>query len=231
MDKMRFEQELLRTVAADLQYVACEWSTQIDDDSLRRDCVVLHKLLVEGELGRAWRAVGFQKEPKILAPVLVTVGDRRRADFIQTGGASFGGVEVRDVELHYDDSLPPEYANKGSGVFVRKEPASKRARQPLWLPRFVDDICIVITGIEVSRRDLIIYIANTLGGKHMDWGREFKQQQQRRAKFEALDSVFMTMETAKKNSVYFELLAIGQAMAKSRDIGKLIKKIRQTNKH
>lgn len=55
MDKMRFEQELLRTVAADLQYVACEWSTQIDDDSLRRDCVVLHKLLVEGELGRAWR--------------------------------------------------------------------------------------------------------------------------------------------------------------------------------
>lgn len=65
----------------------------------------------------------------------------------------------------------------------------------------------------------------------MDWGREFKQQQQRRAKFEALDSVFMTMETAKKNSVYFELLAIGQAMAKSRDIGKLIKKIRQTNKH
>lgn len=228
MGKNRFEKEFLRIVASDLHYITKEWDIKIDDDSLRRDCVVLHKLLIEGNLGNAWRAVGFTKEPRILAPVLETIGDRKRADFIQTGGAHYGGIEIRDLEIHSDDSPPNEYAKSGPGIYVEKEPAYKRTKKPLWLTEFLNDTCMIIEGIEISRNDLIVYIANTLGGKHIDWQREFKHQSGRAAKFEALDSVFQTMKTAGKESIYFELLSIVQSLANSRDIHKLIKKIRQT---
>jgi len=225
MDKKGFKKEFLRIIADDLSYITKEWNTKIDDDSLRRDCVVLHKLLIEGNLGKAWRDVGFVKEPKILTPVLETIGDRKRADFIQAGGAHYGGIEIRDLEVHTDDSLPSEYAQRGPGIFVKKEPP--RARQPLYLSKFRNDTCIIIKGIEMSREDLIIYITNTLGGKHLDWQREFKKQSKKAAKFEALDSVLKTMETANKEPIYYELLSIGQALASSRDILKLIKKIKQ----
>lgn len=228
MDKNRFEKEFLRIIASDLRYIAKEWNTKIDDDSVRRDCVLLHKLLIEGNLSKAWRAVGFTKEPRIFAPVLETIGGRKRADFIQTGGAHYGGIEVRDLEVHSDESLPSEYAKRGPGIYVEKEPAYKRAKKPLWLTQFLNDTCMIIEGIEISRNDLIVYIANTLGGKHIDWQREFKHQSGRAAKFEALDSVFQTMKTADKESTYFELLSIGQSLANSRDIHKLIKKIKQT---
>ena len=34
-----FNKECLRVVAADLDYIIKEWGSEIDDDSLRRDCV------------------------------------------------------------------------------------------------------------------------------------------------------------------------------------------------
>ena len=215
----------MRIVAADLRHISTEWNTDVNDDSLRRDCVILHRLLVEGNLGKAWRAVGFEKEPKILAPVLETIGDRKRADFIQAGGARYGGIEIRDLEVHFDNSLPNEYAKRGPVLYVKKEASHKRARKPLRLSQFLDDTCMIIEGIELSRRDLIIYVSNTLGGKHMEWEREFKEQPKRAAKFGALDSVFKKMETADKESIYYELLSVGQALAASRDIHKLIKKM------
>jgi len=228
MDKKEFQKESLRIVAADLQYIIKEWNTNIDDDSLRRDCVVLHKLLIECNLGKAWRLVGFSKEPKILAPVLETIGDRKHADFVQAGGARYGGIEIRDLEIHRDDSLPSEWAKRGPGIYVEKESSSKRAKKPLYLTEYLNDICIVVEGIEVSRNDLIVYFANTLGGKHIDWQREFKEQSKRAAKFEALDSIFKTMTTANKESIYYQLLSIGQALASSPDTHKLTKKIKQT---
>ena len=65
MNKDIFNKEFLRVVAADLDYIIKEWGPEIDDDSLRRDCVVLRRLLVKDNLGQAWRAVGFEKQPKI----------------------------------------------------------------------------------------------------------------------------------------------------------------------
>lgn len=53
MNKDIFNRELLRVVAADLDYIIKERGPEIDDDSLRRDSVVLHRLLVGDNLGQA----------------------------------------------------------------------------------------------------------------------------------------------------------------------------------
>ncbi len=116
MDKSVFDKEFLRIVAADLNYIITEWGPEIDNDPLRRDCVVLRKLLVEDNLGQAWRAVGFQKHPKILTPVLDTIGDKKTTHFAQAGGARYGGVEVSDVEFHSGSNPPDEYMKKGKRI-------------------------------------------------------------------------------------------------------------------
>ena len=61
----------------------------------------------------------------------------------------------------------------------------------------------------------------------MDWDKEFEKRPGMKAKFEGLDSHYKTGETASKESIYYELLSIGQSLANSRDISKLIKRIKQ----
>jgi len=228
MNKDIFNKEFLRVVAADLDYIIKEWGSEIDDDSLRRDCVILRRLLVEDNPGQAWRAVGFEKQPKILTPSLKTIGDRKSADFTQAGGGRYGGVEIRDVEFHSGSNPPGEYTKKGPGLYVKKELPSRMARKPLRLSDFLSSTCITVQGIELSRQDLIIYVANTLGGAHIDRERDFKKQPKRVAKFKALDSILKTTETANKEAIYYELLSIGQSLTNSRDTHKLMKKIKQT---
>ena len=72
MNTNQFNKEFLRVVEADLRYLRDEWGNDIDDDSLRRNTPVLHRLLNEDHLGQAWRMVGIQKEPKILTPLNAT---------------------------------------------------------------------------------------------------------------------------------------------------------------
>jgi hypothetical protein len=47
--------ELLKTVVEDLTYLKDEWDQNIDDAAIRRGSTVLRRLLVNGELQRAWR--------------------------------------------------------------------------------------------------------------------------------------------------------------------------------
>ena len=51
-----------------------------------------------------------------------------------------------------------------------------------------------------------------------------------KVKFEGLDAHYKTGETANKESIYYELLSIGQCLANSQDIPKLVKHIKQVTK-
>jgi len=221
--KANFKDEVLRTVMEDLLYVTKEWKKDIDDDQLRRDCTVLRRLLIEDNLGRVWRKVGFEKQPRILSPILDIAGDKKRVFFAQAGVAHHKGLEAQ-VEMYYRDV--PEELTMGKGIQVKQE-SGKPAKKPLFLSDFLASTCIIVNGTEISRHDLILYVANTLGGTHLDWEREFKKQPSMKAKFEGLDDHYKTGETANKESIYYELLSIGQSLANSRDISKLIKHIKQ----
>ena len=58
--------ELLKVVKEDLEYLAEEWTQDIDDASLRRASPILRKLLIEGDLYTVARQ--FNEEISILTP-------------------------------------------------------------------------------------------------------------------------------------------------------------------
>jgi len=176
---------------------------------------VLRRLLIEDNLGRVWREVGFTKQPRILSNTLDTIGCEKSVFFAQAGGAHHKGVQVGPVRMGYGDV--PKKLVMGTG---------KPTKKPLFLSDFLASTCIIVNGIEISRHDLILYIANTLGGIHLDWDRGFTKSERLKAKFEGLDVHYKTGETANKESIYYELLSIGQNLANSRDISKLIKHIK-----
>ena len=92
--------ELIENVAADIEHLRNAWSTAPNQHELRRSSSVLRRLLVEGELGRAWRAAGFKGEPRVKAPDLNIVlkpyekHGLRHIVFAMTPGASYMGKNL-----------------------------------------------------------------------------------------------------------------------------------------
>ncbi len=188
--------ELVKTVASDLRFLASTWGTQVDDDSLRRGSAQLRMLLVEGVLQRAWKSVGFNREPMIKAPNLdpflqVNAG----IQLALAGGGNYEGVQGA-FAIFKRDSKPainppnadPEYA--------------------FGLKRFGESCSIFVNGLRISRNDVVKYVANKLGGTHLD----FSRTDQKSAALQSMEARFNYLG---KNGVYFELLSIGQLIAQS----------------
>src|SRR5215831_12619563 len=92
--------QLVNIVKEDLQYLQKEWDENIDDASLRRGSTVLTRLLVQNELQRAWKAAGFDKEPKIIASNLTSTLKRHPGNtiiFAAAGGAKYKGMQLREM--------------------------------------------------------------------------------------------------------------------------------------
>jgi hypothetical protein len=212
--KKDFKQEVLLTVIEDLEYIMKEWNRDIEDEQLRRDCTIIRRLLIEDNLGRAWRAVGFNKQPRIYCPILDTSCGVEDIFFAQAGGAHYQGMQMQ-VEMGYGE-IPKE---------IEKN-TKKMVNKPLFLSEFLTSTCVIVNGTEISRHDLILYIANTLGGTHLEWNRGFEKQPSMKKNFERLDNHFKTGISANKESIYYELLSIGQNLANSSDTQKLVKKLK-----
>lgn len=227
LNNASFQEQFLRTVAADLLYIQKKWGPDVDEDSLRRDCIVLRRLLIENDLVRAWQMVGFVKQPRILAGRLDVGSDKESLGFAQIGGGLSGKVGEGIARVSN-----VQYLEKGDVRYYlrkqKKEP-SPHTKEAVTLPKFLDSTCIIAEGNEVCRRDLILYVANTLGCAHTDLTRGFREKH--RVKFEALDRVLvpkgMGLVVLGRNPVYYELLSIGQALADSKDIEKLKRRIHQ----
>ena len=79
-------------------------------------------------------------------------------------------------------------------------------RQELPLDRYVGSTTMIVRGTSISRRVLLKYVANKLGGAHFDPKRQSDSESKA---FRLLDYVGETYQLAGKNALYFELLAIG----------------------
>lgn len=204
----------LQVVQQDLDYLTKEWDQEVSDDSLRRSSPVLRRFLVEGQLLRAWRNIGFVGQPEVVALTLskrLSVGSLNAVKFASAGGAEYQGKCMGQTFLS-DEALAPSEIQKIAGL---GPPEVKQN-----LTDFVNSPCVVVEGTTISRLELIKYVANKLGGAHYDSKREKDYQR-------LLDYAGQTYSLAGKNSVYFELLSVGQALVRSPDIGKLREKLRQ----
>jgi uncharacterized protein (DUF2164 family) len=205
---------LVEVVTEDLAYIRDDWNEQIEDAALRRGSVVLRRLLVDGELQRAWKAAGFEKEPTVRAATLdsVTGGvPLARFKFASAGGARFRGAEIRGATTTLFAMPPTRECLREAGPPLAE----------LGLRRFTEAPVIVIDGKEIVRRVLVKFIANKLGGAHYDTSRKHDAEA---TLFRRLDRVMDQVKLLGKPAIYFELLAVGQQLAQSEDISRFLEK-------
>jgi hypothetical protein len=83
------------------------------------------------------------------------------------------------------------------------------------LSEFLASPAVVINGERINRRLVIQFVANKKGGAHFDFTRKKDE-----TAFQLLDKV-ASYGLANKDAVYFELLSIGQDLARSTDAKRL----------
>jgi hypothetical protein len=207
---------LVGIVSSDIQFLRDEWDNDVDDHSLRRSSTVLRRLLVEGDLHKAWKISGFSGQAIVKAPTLDEIRKvipDGRITFASAGGATLKGAELRGA-LILNFAMSENLAKKlGEG------PPPERDHQLL---DFIEDPSVIIQGIPIRRRHIIKYVSNKLGGAHLDSGRGNRKDDQIYSLLDKVGNRFMLLE---KPAIFFELLSIGQAIAKSDDIKMLTDRI------
>jgi hypothetical protein len=203
------ERETVATAAKDLRFLATEWDQSVDDDSLRRSSTTLRLLLVGGVYGRAWRLVGFQGEPKVVAPDLeanLAGLDQTSITWAHAGGAESQGITVEHPMVMSRAMSPEEVKRR-----------FERGREPVTstygLSRFLESTCVLYGDVAVRRREIILYVANKLGGAHLDAKRDPIKDRVAIA----LDETLNTFGIGGRPAIYFEVLSIGQALVRSED--------------
>lgn len=208
--------ERIRVAVEDLEFLKTSWTEDVEDASLRRSSPILRRLLVDGDLQRAWHDLGLDNQPIIRAPSLQAQLRRiplRQVAYAQAGGATYQGLTVM-TPIEMQGYLPPEKAREIFG-----SPGDLPERD-LALGKFMKSPCVVANGIEISRHTLVKYVANKLGGTHLDPRRDLAKEEER--KFHLLDAVRAQYITAGKPAVYFEVLSLGQALLRSSDIHRFL---------
>ena len=207
-------------VLQDLRYLKSRWDHEIDDVSLRQSSALLRRLLVDGDLQRAWKSVGFTREPVIphptLAPLFRVIPSEQFL-FAAAGGARYRGVEMQTAfEVRGLLSEDEQQRLVSSGLPI----------ETLGLQSFIEGTCMVVRGFPVRRRQLIKFVANKLGGAHFDRQRGNTADD---LAYKRLDEVVAERyELAEKSAVYFQLLATGQSVASAPDLELLCTRIEGT---
>ena len=210
---------LHRTVLEDLEYLQDAWKFgRIDEGKLRRDSTTLRKLLLnERLLSVTWHDRMGDQAFMIYAPVMPDFEKEMPSllegmVFYSVGGAHFGcgsgGARRGPTQAEYDKMSPEEKArfDKEAG--------------PVWWPmslnRFVSNRCLYALGQPISRRNLITFVANKLGGAHFDVGRGKPYES-------ALERLISSEGT---QILYFELLSAVQHLMESPDTVRLMAALR-----
>jgi hypothetical protein len=203
--------ELLALVKSDLAFLEDEWVESIDEHSLRRSSSVLRRLLVFGDYAKAWRIAGEPKEPQLEAVDLseILAGLELARVFFATAGGGHSGRGALSGALEYSGVMSRELIQQR---YERGGPPRRLYR----VSEFLASPGVVFQGEQVSRRHVIKYVANKLGGDHFDPARTKDEHA-----YKILDNAMNDAQVLDKRLVYFELLSIGQAIAQSPDAEKL----------
>ena len=80
---------------------------------------------------------------------------------------------------------------------------------------------MIIKGMDISIVELIKYVANKLGGTHIDFNRRANKALEN--KFSLLDSLH-NFEEVDKNIIPLQLLSIGQSLVSAKHMQRLMKR-------
>lgn len=205
-------QSLLSVVRTDLVWLRDEWSHDLGRDAVRRASPALRLLLVDNLYGQAWRAVGLPREPVISAISL-----DRYDDLIESGkvtSAYAAGPTGHEAQIFTSVTVHgeiPEWMDPNRHQQLGHEHASDFP-----LRAFLESTCMVVEGHRVSRRELIKYVANRLGGAHFGLA---GAKLATRPLFELLDKAADDGGLVLGYPLpHYLLLTVGYALARSADL-------------
>ena len=208
----------LLIVADDLQYLS-QWGSDISDGDIRRGSAVLRRLLVEDVYCHASRAIGEEKQSKLIVIDLssvVTPDNLSDIVFALAAGAHFRGVHMACMLL-----------NKGTKPLGDLGPPLSKDGYPgereFTLSEFLSSMSGSVEGRTFNRREVIKYIANVKGGVHLS-----PKQRKAEAKLVArLGKIERNMTVHTTDGLLVELVAIGQATGKSDNAKEFIQIVTQ----
>ncbi len=239
----------LKNVAADLRYLLDEWDQEVEVNSLRVSSSIVRRLLTEsggkGDLKKAWRMVGLDREPVIgtytIEPILANYSGelwspKIGSDLVQRYRKN-GKVPLREMFNIIPGRNHLWFVIAGGAVFrgssmkgisiavdygehiVENEPITELTG----LNGFINSPCIFVLGYTINRAELIRYVVNKMGGGHYDKKRnESKVQDRKFFLFDIFRDTFITrIFDPDMDVAYFELLSIGQSLVESEDVKKL----------
>jgi len=205
------------SVAEDLEHLRDDWDRDPRTDVIRRGSAILRRLLVDGVLAEAWRHHGFVGSPIIPAPdLLLLVGrDPQAVDVAVAGGAHYAGIYSGGATL-MKGSDPPKLPDDVDPSWFMSRP---------WpLSDFVESAAVIIDGQIIKRREIIKYFANIAGGVHLTRSSRVRKKEEDLAR--RIRRVEGRVQIHVADGLYFELLSIGQAVAKAADVARLASAIR-----
>lgn len=227
------------TVAIDIDYFQKIWGSIFAPPSeieLRWSVAALRRLLIEGYLGRAWRHVGFEREPVIPSPDILDALESLRIEprhvaVMFAGGGSVNGVtmNVSGLARVYNPSTG-QGPDADEGFAVSNVTFARDSRSQIQpsehdefllkktrLSEFLSRPSLIRRGQIISRQDFIQFYAKWGGGVHLDEARKEINSEI----FGLIDEVRGKHDFFGLSGSDFELFSIGHLIANAPDLERL----------
>jgi hypothetical protein len=213
--------DVLVVVAEDLGYLARPQSDPSTRTDVRLVVTLLRRLLVHGDYRRAWRLVmGNKREPRITArdpePIVRNVPDPTWVQYLYAGGADVSGTHHNGMAMF---NMPKAVAEAGRpfGIeYVAPEVGVSELRE-FTLNQFLKSTSIRVADNRITRQEVISYVANKLGGAHLDPRRNKPREQ---VISQLVDHGHIVV--AGLPGIYFEVLSMASDLARSEDAQALV---------
>jgi len=205
--------DLTASVIGDLTWLRDTDLRTADEATLRDLSSKLRRLLIDGggTLQKLRRARGLKGEPRV---VTIELPDATGSDvvFAQAGGMQRQGGTVSHTIIRNRAMSAEEV--KASYEAMKGGP--KEVERPL--SNWLSSGCMKAGGVVITRRVVIQFVANKLGGVHYDPKRNAKKD----AGYLALDRAREGFEILGLDAVYGQLTAIGQQLWASPDVQAMV---------
>lgn len=125
-------------------------------------------LLVDGTLQRYRKALGLKGEPRVKTVQMPDIKSEGVV-FAQSAGALRSGVTVAALRIH-NRALSAEEIR---GAYEAGK--DRNFERQVTLSNWLSAGCTHVAGTTVTRREVILFVANKLGGVHLDVRRDAKK--------------------------------------------------------
>lgn len=201
---------LITVVREDIQYLVRDWpSGDIRDDEIRRSSTVLRRLFTYRDLIKVWVTV-IGKKDFMVPSSFIRIDDISRiqeVDFASSSNAQNVGMKIFAAMAFnkIQDGTPP--------ISTHTEVAP--------LKRYLNQPACVISGVVITRDELVKFVASKLGASHFD---EKRQNSQERS-IQAMTQYSIGYRPA----LIHEMLSCGQLLAASSSTIELLEAIEKLN--